>query len=76
MKLTIFGATGGTGAQVMQQALAAGHSVTILARDPAKVATQNPRLTVVAGNVLNQSDVAKTLVNIQNKKTVVVNWRL
>ena len=61
MKLTIFGATSGTGAQVMQQALAAGHSVTILARDPAKVATQNPRLTVVAGNVLNQSDVAKTL---------------
>lgn len=61
MKLTIFGATSGTGAQVMQQALAAGHSVTILARDPAKVATQNPRLTVVAGNVLNQSDVAKAL---------------
>lgn len=61
MKLTIFGATGGTGAQVMQQALAAGHTVTILARDPAKVTTQNPRLTVVAGNVLNQSDVEKAL---------------
>jgi putative NADH-flavin reductase len=61
MKLTIFGATGGTGVQVLQQALAAGHTVTILARDPAKVTTQNPHLTVVAGNVLNQSDVEKVL---------------
>ncbi len=52
MKLTIFGATGGTGAQVLQQALAAGHTVTILVRDPAKVTTQHPQLTVVAGNVL------------------------
>ncbi|MFZ4661951.1 MAG: NAD(P)-dependent oxidoreductase [Caldilineaceae bacterium] len=65
MKLTIFGATGGTGAQVLQQALAAGHIVTILARDPAKVTTQNPHLTVVAGNVLNQSDVEKALAQAE-----------
>lgn len=61
MKLTIFGATGGTGAQVMQQALAAGHTVTVMVRDPAKVTTQHPQLTVVAGNVLNQTDVDKAL---------------
>jgi putative NADH-flavin reductase len=65
MKLTIFGATGGTGVQVLQQALAAGHTVTILARDPAKVTTQNPHLTVVAGNVLNQSDVEKALAQAE-----------
>jgi putative NADH-flavin reductase len=65
MKLTIFGATGGTGVQVLQQALAAGHTVTILARDQAKVTTQNPHLTVVAGNVLNQSDVEKVLAQAE-----------
>lgn len=61
MKLTIFGATGGTGAQVVQQALAAGHAVTVLVRDPAKVTSQHAQLTVVAGNVLNQNDVDKAL---------------
>jgi putative NADH-flavin reductase len=38
MKLTIFAATGGIGRQVLEQALAAGHDVTAVARNPAKVA--------------------------------------
>jgi putative NADH-flavin reductase len=37
MKLTIFGATGGIGRQVLDQAVAAGHEVTAVVRDPAKV---------------------------------------
>lgn len=61
MKLTVFGATGGTGVQVVQQALATGHAVTVLARDPAKVTSPHPQLIVVAGNVLNQNDVDKAL---------------
>lgn len=35
MRLTIFGATGGTGVQLVQRALAAGHDVTAVVRDPA-----------------------------------------
>lgn len=38
MKLTIFGATGGTGTCLTEQALAAGHSVTAVVRDPARLA--------------------------------------
>ena len=34
MKLTIFAATGGIGRQVLEQALAAGHDVTAVARNP------------------------------------------
>jgi putative NADH-flavin reductase len=34
MKLTIFAATGGIGRQLLQQALAAGHDVTAVARNP------------------------------------------
>ncbi|MCX5211614.1 SDR family oxidoreductase [Kitasatospora sp. NBC_00240] len=37
MRLALFGATGGTGAQLLKQALAAGHQVTAVVRDPARV---------------------------------------
>jgi putative NADH-flavin reductase len=38
MRLTIFAATGGVGRQVLEQAVAAGHDVTAVVRNPAKVA--------------------------------------
>ena len=34
MKLTVFGATGSTGVQVVEQALAAGHEIRAVVRDP------------------------------------------
>lgn len=37
MKLTVFGATGGTGTHLVEQALAAGHEVTAVVRDPARL---------------------------------------
>ena len=37
MKLTIFAATGGIGRQVLQQAIAAGHEVTVVVRNPDKL---------------------------------------
>jgi putative NADH-flavin reductase len=42
MKLTIFAATGGVGRQLLEQAVAAGHDVTAVARNPAKVAADVP----------------------------------
>ncbi|MYS23055.1 Putative NADH-flavin reductase [Streptomyces sp. DvalAA-14] len=45
MRLTIFGATGATGTQLVRQALEAGHEVTAVVRDPA-------RLTVAAHQAL------------------------
>ncbi|NED54192.1 NAD(P)H-binding protein, partial [Micromonospora aurantiaca] len=35
MRLTIFGATGGTGVLALRRALDAGHEVTAVVRDPA-----------------------------------------
>jgi uncharacterized protein YbjT (DUF2867 family) len=52
MRIALFGATGGTGAQVLEQALGAGHTVKALARDPAKLQPRDG-LTVIAGNVLD-----------------------
>jgi putative NADH-flavin reductase len=61
MQLALFGATGGTGEQIVRQALKAGHSLRLLVRDPAKLKSQDPRLTVITGNVLTPADVNETL---------------
>ncbi|MBK8049645.1 MAG: SDR family oxidoreductase [Anaerolineales bacterium] len=62
MKIAIFGATGGTGRQIAEQALQAGHQVVALARDPAKLGLPaSPNLTVIPGNVLDATAAAKTV---------------
>ena len=54
MKLLIFGSTGGTGRELVKQALDQGHNVTAYARDPAKIEDlQHPSLMVVIGDVLD-----------------------
>jgi uncharacterized protein YbjT (DUF2867 family) len=37
MRIIVFGPTGGTGGELVSQALNAGHEVTAFARDPAAV---------------------------------------
>lgn len=61
MKLAIFGATGGTGRHLVEMGLAAGHEITVLARTPAKMEFQNPKLTVIEGDVLNLDQVMQTV---------------
>jgi putative NADH-flavin reductase len=54
MKLTIFGATGATGTCLAEQAIAAGHEVTAVVRDPARLTVPaGPRLRVVTADVLD-----------------------
>jgi putative NADH-flavin reductase len=52
MNLLVFGATGGTGRRLVQQALQEGHLVTAFARDPAKIHLAHANLRVVRGDVL------------------------
>ena len=70
MKIAVFGATGGAGRQVVEQALAAGHQISALARNPAKLALTDDNLTIVAGNVLDAIEVEETL---QGADAVVVS---
>ena len=65
MKLTIFGATGRTGQHLVKQAIAAGHDVTVLARNPAKLTFQDPRLTVVQGDVQDAAQVARAVTGAE-----------
>ncbi|MDQ1587610.1 MAG: hypothetical protein QOJ77_775 [Microbacteriaceae bacterium] len=46
MKLTIFGASGGIGGQLVRQALAGGHDVTAVVRDPARLEVRDAGLEV------------------------------
>jgi putative NADH-flavin reductase len=46
MKLTIFGASGGIGGQLVRQALAGGHTVTAVVRDPARLEVRDAGLEV------------------------------
>jgi putative NADH-flavin reductase len=53
MRLTIFGASGRTGRQLLNQALAAGHTATAVARDPTRLPVHHHRLKVVAADALD-----------------------
>lgn len=68
MRLVVFGATGGTGSEVVKQALDAGHDVTAVARKPSVITLQHDRLNVSQGDVL----VPETLIDAVRGQDVVV----
>lgn len=68
MKLLIFGSTGGTGRQLVEQALEQGHQVTAFVRDPAKLNLHHPHLKLVQGDVLDPSSVERA---VQGQEVVV-----
>ncbi|WP_410658429.1 NAD(P)-dependent oxidoreductase [Amycolatopsis sp. lyj-112] len=51
MKLTVLGATGGVGSEVVKQALAAGHHVTAVVRDPSRLNAEGDLLEVVVAKL-------------------------
>ena len=61
MNLTVLGATGPTGTQLVEQALAAGHHVTALARSPEKLTITNPNLHVVQGDATDRAAVSQAM---------------
>src|SRR6266581_5687615 len=59
MRLTILGATGATGTCLTSQALAAGHDVTAVVRDPARLAVPaHQRLRIVTADVMDPASIA------------------
>ena len=59
MKVVIFGASGGTGQHLVQQALARGHTVTAFVRRPESIiAAPSPGLTVAQGDIHDPAAVA------------------
>jgi putative NADH-flavin reductase len=57
IRVLIVGATGGTGRQLVAQALERGCEVTALVRNPPKLGIEHPRLRVLSGDVLDYASV-------------------
>ncbi len=68
MKLTIFGSTGGTGRQVVAQALAQEHDVTAFARSPEKVDQTHKNLQVIQRGVMNLASAERA---VQGQDSVI-----
>lgn len=51
MKIALFGATGHVGRAILDEALARGDEVTAIVRDPARLGTNDARITVVTGDI-------------------------
>jgi putative NADH-flavin reductase len=65
MKMTVFGASGATGEQILRRGLAAGHEVTAVARRPEAVQQAHPRLRVVAGDVLRPASLPAAIAGTE-----------
>jgi putative NADH-flavin reductase len=61
MRILVIGATGGTGREIVRQALERGHHVTALARNPARIQDTHERLTVAKGDVMDAASLASVV---------------
>jgi putative NADH-flavin reductase len=60
MKIIVFGATGGTGKEIVRQAIEQGHMVTAFVRD-ASALTPHENLKIVLGDIFDRAAVASAL---------------
>ena len=79
--ILVFGASGGTGLEVVEQALEAGHKVTAILRHPEKFPIRHEQLRIIEGDVLNPQtyentffgmDVVISCLGTHNREATVV----
>jgi putative NADH-flavin reductase len=63
MRLFVIGATGRTGREIVQQALARGHHVTAFVRSPESLTLTNERLTILKGNAMDANQLCHAMQN-------------
>jgi putative NADH-flavin reductase len=61
LKLFVIGATGQTGSEIVQQALAKGHEVTVFVRSPEKITLKTERLNVLEGDAMNEEELSAAM---------------
>jgi len=61
MKLSVFGATGKTGLEIVKQALSQGNSVTAFVRDVARLPIEHDHLTYIIGDVFAPESVTQAI---------------
>lgn len=72
LRILVYGATGNVGTHVVDEALARGHVVTAVSRDPAGITKQHQNLEAVAGDLLDKQSVAAL---IKDKDVIVTSIR-
>jgi putative NADH-flavin reductase len=61
MKVVVLGATGGTGLEIVRQAIGRGHSVTAFVRSPERLNLFSGQINIKQGNLLNSSELEDVL---------------
>src|SRR3981189_3297872 len=61
MKLVVLGATGGTGLEIVRQAIQHGHSVTAFVRSPERLKLFRDKITIHEGDLLNSAELEKAI---------------
>ncbi|MBY0539381.1 SDR family oxidoreductase [Patescibacteria group bacterium] len=61
MKVTVFGATGHVGNLFVEEALKAGHEIVAYVRNPKKMRIQNPKVSLVVGDLENAEKVEEAI---------------
>jgi len=61
LHVAVFGATGKIGRHVIDQLLAAGHTVTAYVRDPSKLTSTHPNLTVIQGGLDDRAGIGRAV---------------
>jgi putative NADH-flavin reductase len=61
MKLVVLGATGGTGLEIVRQAIERGHSVTAFVRSPERLKAFDNRITIIQGDLLNRAEMERAI---------------
>ena len=69
-RILVLGATGGTGQQLVAQALQRGHMVSAFARNPGRVAITSDRLHLIEGSVTTDD---QTLTSAVRDQDVVIS---
>jgi putative NADH-flavin reductase len=72
LQILVYGATGNVGTHIVDEALARGHFVTAVSRDPSRITKQHPNLTAVAGDLLDNDSV---LALVRGKDVVITSVR-
>lgn len=75
LKVAVIGATGGTGRAVIENALAAGHEVTAVARRPQAVKIKNGRLEVRRGDVMKADSLGEAIGDADAIVSAIGNGR-
>mgnify|MGYP001814909694 CR=1 FL=1 len=72
LEILVYGATGNIGTHIVDEALARGHFVTAVSRDPSQITKQHPNLTAVAGDLLDPGSVREL---VSGKDVIVTSVR-